>query len=304
MGQLDEIVNRLLHLEETTSDVAFKREIVKEYVYKASSLLAVGTQILPPEPTQIFNFDISFPGDLVSEFPVPEGSRAGRDRVAWTPYRWYLKKSQGAFLITDESTIKGTDQLQNRMSVMKAIEAIAKDEDAEIIDAIIAGAHVTGASYYVTIAGGSEWDTASGDPEKDILAARSIVNQYSNVTAAELRKAIVLCGVNVSGELMKLQLINNVQQTLAGYLQSSFGISILESRDADLADHAYFIVPGMSTGHHMVYAGNAVPLSESQRVMGVGEDYLVTKYFGSKIVPETSSDAYNYRIVTIHNTHS
>jgi len=303
MGQLDEIVNRLLHLEETTSDVAFKREIVKQYVYKASSLLAVGTQILPPEPTNIFNFDISFPGDLTSEFPIPEGARAGRTRVEWTPYRWYLKKSQGAFLITDESTIKGTDQLQNRMSVMKAIEAIANDEDAEIIDAIIAGVH-TGAGYYVNVAAGSEWDTASGDPEKDILAARSIVNQYSNVQAAELRKAIVLVHVNVSGELFKLQLINNVQQTLAGYLQSSFGITILETRDADLVDTAGFIVPGMNTGHHMVYDGTAVPLSESERVLGVGEDYLVTKYFGSKVVPESASDTDNYRIVKIANVKS
>jgi hypothetical protein len=303
MGDLDNIVQRILHLSETTSDVAFKTEIVKQYVYKASNLLAVGTKIFPPEPTDLLAFDVSFPGDLPSQFPIAEGSRAGRRVLKWTPFRWFLQKSQASFLITDESVIKRTDQLQNRMSMIKAIESIAADQDAEIIDSIVAGVH-TGAGYYVNIAGGSEWDTASGDPEADIVAARSIINQYSNVTAAELRNMIVLCHVNVSGELFKLQLINNVQQTLASYLNSSFGITILETRDSDLADAAYAIVPGMNTGHHMVYDGSAVPLSETERVMGVGWDYLVTKYFGTKVVPESASDTDNYRIVKINNTKS
>jgi hypothetical protein len=186
---------------------------------------------------------------------------------------------------------------------MRAVEAIAAHQDAEIIDAIVAGVH-TGSGYYVNIGAGNEWDTSLGDPEADILSARAIINQYSNVTASELRTMIILAGVNVSGELYKLQLINNVQQTLAGYLNSSFGITILETRDADLVDDAFAIVPGMNTGHHMVYNGNAVPLSESERRMGAGWEYLVTKYFGSKIVPESASDTDNYRIVKIHNTKS
>ncbi len=301
MGDLDNIVQRILHLNETTSDIAVKTQIVKEYVYKASNLLAVGTKIFPEEPTDLLAFDVSFPGDLPSEYPVPEGSRAGRRRLTWTPYRWFLQKAQGAFLITDESVIKRTDRLQNRMSIMRAIESIAADQDGEIIDSIVAGAH-TGAGYFVDIAAGNEWDTANGDPEADILNARSLINQYSNVKAAELRNMVVLTHVNVSGELFKLQLINNVQQTMASYLQQSFGITVLETRDADLADAAYAIVPGMNTGHHMVYAGNAVPLSEQERVMGVGWDYLVTKYFGTKVVPESGSDTDNYRIVKINNT--
>ena len=100
MGQLDEIVNRLLQLEETTSDIAFKREIVKEYVYKASALLATGTKIFPEEFSDNIVFDVSFPGEVTGEFPVPEGSRAGRESVTWTPYKWYAKKAQASMMIT------------------------------------------------------------------------------------------------------------------------------------------------------------------------------------------------------------
>jgi hypothetical protein len=201
--------------------------------------------------------------------------------------------------MTDESIIRGVDQLQNRMSMTRATEAMVKKQDAEIIAAIIAGATLT-----VPVGVGSEWDTAAGDPESDIVDARQEIMDHSNISSAEIRNLALLVGTNISGVLLKQMMINNVVTRLSDYLQTSFGITLYETRDAHLIDTAVLMVIGEQTGVHGVYTGGAVPLVEETRIPGVGTEYLVTKYFKSKIAPDSSTVATSSRICTLTNTHS
>jgi hypothetical protein len=112
----------------------------------------------------------------------------------------------------------------------------------------------------------------------------------------------LLCSTNVSSYLMQLEMINNVQMTIEQYLGRTFNIRIRESRDTDLDDAAYLIMPGEGTGKHLYLTTAKFPLVEPYRARGVGEAYMVTKFFGTYVEPETQGGTTSNRIAKIDNT--
>jgi len=291
-----DIVRRVLMGGEATSDIAYKKEIIKEVIYRASNLLPVGTQLVPPRPLGVLDVTFTYPGEMTAAYPVPEGKVADISDLDWPELGYTLKKGQGRFRITKEAKIRGQGDNQRQFSMRRCVEAIAAKKDAEIIDAIIAAIGST-----VTIAAGNEWDTAKGDPEADILAARTVILDQSNVQPTEIRSLGLLVGTKISSQLLKTQLIGNVQQSLAQYLKVGFGISMFESRDTDLADAAYLMVMGRTIGEHGYYNGPAADLVENYPVHGVGEEWLVTQFFKTKIYPDAAAGTTTKKIIKINN---
>lgn len=298
MSLNSEMVRRIL-MGEATSDTAIKREIVKQIIYKASDLIAVGTKVLPVKNLNVLDVKFTYPTEMAAEYPVPEGRRAFLEEIEWPEFGYSLKKGQARFRITTEARIRGIDNAQQTYSMRRCAEAIAKKQDEEILDAIIAGAGQT-----VTIASGNEWDTANGDPEKDIVDARQLIVDNSNVTDAELNRLCLIVGTNVSSELLKLQLIGNVQTALRDYLKTAFNITMFETRDADFADIAILLVNSDNTGQHGIFTGPLPELVVDYPVHGVGREWLVTKFFATKIMPESTTQTTSNRIVKISNTKS
>lgn len=288
-------LNQLLQAGTTTSDDVLKQQVIKEVIYKQSNLLTVGQKVLPARNLDVLDVNFSYPSEMEGAYPVPEGKRGDFEKLTWADFGFSMQKGQVTFKVTDESVIRSIQAVQNRMNITQAAAAMAKKEDAEIMAAIIAGA---GQTVNIT----TPWDNAAGDPEADIVAARQKIMHNSNVTSAEIRNLALIVGTNVSSELLKLQLIGNVQQKLSDYLQSAFGITMYETRDTGFADLAVLMVTGEQTGIHGIYTGGAVPLVEQWRDPGVGDAYLVTKYFKTKIVPESTTQATTNRIVKLSNT--
>jgi len=282
---------------EATSDEAYKAEIVKEVVYRASNLLATGTQLIPVRPLNKLDVTFTYPGEMTGQYPVPEGKKGDIEGIAWPELGYSLLKGQARFRITKEAKIRGQSDYQRVFSMRRAVEALAKLKDAEIVDAIIAAIGNT-----VTIAAGKEWNTANGDPEADIVNARELILHNSNCSNAEIKQLGLLVGTNVSSQLLKLQLIGNVQQSIASYMQTAYGMTMHESRDVDLADAAYLLIKGRSTGEHGMYDGPAVDLVENYPVRGVGMEWLVTQFFATKILPDAAGGTTSTRIVKIANT--
>jgi len=300
-------VHSLEQLLQDTSDIAYRKEILKEVIYKASNLKVVGTKILPIRNLTNIDVKLQFPTErgkgAIKKYPVAENALPPFESIKWVPFQYTLEKFVDQFFITDEAVIRGQAAIQNQMEVRRVIENAAKLQDAEILDVVQSGAS-DGATEKVTIAGAAEWDLAAGDPEADIVNALTIIDTLSNVSDAELMSGILVAHVNVRSEFRKLQLINNVQQTLQQYLKASLGLSIMGTRDADFVDTAFIVIPGRETGEHGIYNGNAVPLVEQGRKRGVGQEYLIKKWFKSKIKPESDTKATSYRICKIENTHS
>jgi len=296
--QLD-IVRRILLGGEATSDTAYKKEIVKEIIYKASDLLAIGTKLIPIKPLSALDVKFTYPGAAAAKYPVPEGRTADIKDIDWPELGYSLLKAQSRFRITKEAKIRGQGDNQRVFSMRRCVEALAAEQDAEIIDKIIAAIGNT-----VTIAAGNEWNTDKGDPEKDILAARQLIMDKSNVTAPEIKNLGLMVGTNVSTQLLRLQLIGNVQQSMETYLKTALGITLFESRDTDFADAAYLLVMGRKTGEHGVYTGPASELVENYPVHGVGQEWLISKFFATKILPDVAAETTTKRIVKIDNTYA
>jgi len=285
-------------LQATYSDIAIKEALAKEVIYRAANLLAVGTRILPEIRVNVLEGIFQWPSEFDAVEEVAEGEVGRLDAIEWSRYGWYLKKYRKSFMLTDEAVYRGIGDTQNRTSVKRAAEAFAKKKDEDIIDSIVGGA---GSTH--TIAAGDEWDSGNAgvDIVGDVIKARGLINDNSNVTPAELRNLKLLVGTGVSSYLLELNLINNVSMSIAQYLQTAYGIELLESRDSDLADAAYLVVQGEDTGRHLVFARPGAKLSEHDRLTGVGDRYMITQYFASKIEPISESNDNNYRICKIDN---
>ena len=106
----------------------------------------------------------------------------------------------------------------------------------------------------------------------------------------------------------KLTLIGNVQQTLKSYLKTVYNMNIFVTRSEQLgtsaSTDALMLVPGAMTAQHGVLSAKAaaaanVPLVESERIMGSGYDYLITRWWKTVIIDDGSTAGQTDRIVKI-----
>jgi hypothetical protein len=274
-----------------TSDVAVKRELVKRILYKVTDLLATGTKLIPVNSYDVLDIKTTFPDEgIVAEHPIPEGSTSNETVLGWTDYGYSLEKGQARFTLTDESVIRGIDQQQSRRSFQRGAESMAKKKDENIISKLYAGA---GQSQ--TIA--NPWDTAGGTAAVDINGAWGKLLANSNISDPEMTRVWIVAPAIGFAKLNELQEINNLNQTLKDWLEGSFGFHIVGTRSTSLGKNALMLVNSEETGEHGYLRNAKTPLSESERVLGVGEKYVITQYFNTKVTPESDSVATNDRIV-------
>jgi hypothetical protein len=282
--------------------------IARSVMYKDSDLLAVGTKIIPPQPWPTLDAQWAFPLEVDGEFPVPEGAIASRSRPVYVHFGARMEMAEFRWMITDFHKAR---QLENWTQVhmqRRGSEYFARCQDQQIINTLYAGAGATA----VTVAAGNEWDTnaATVDIEGDIMEAWQNILDESNVSLDEISEVCILYPAKVDARLRGLRLINNIQRSFMDYMGKSFGFSFYPTRlyhetattaAAGIQDDALMIVKGPDTAIHGVYSGADIPLAESERVMGRGDDYLVKKLFFTRVVPETATVTGSYRICPIRN---
>jgi hypothetical protein len=279
-----------------SSDIAVRKEVVKNVLYKASNLLATGTRLVPVNNYNVLDISMTFPDEgVVAEYPVPEGANAPETALTWTDFHYPLKKAEVRMTINDEAILRGIAQQQNRRSFQRAAESLAKKKDGNILGVCFAGAGQT-----QTVA--NAWDTAMGDPAGDIVSAWGLLLENTNISDAESQRMWGVFPPEAYTLLMKLQEINNINQKLKDWLEQSFGINIVPSRDSSIAGTGMLIVNSDETAEHGVLSTNEIPLSESERLTGVGTRWTIRQYFNTKVVPESDSVATNKRIVKFGTT--
>jgi hypothetical protein len=282
-------LNEIL-LASATSDVAVRKEITKEILYKISNLLATGTKLIPVRNYSVLDVKFTYPDEgVAAEYPVPEGANSGETAVAWSNFGLSLQKAEARFTITDESVLRGIATEQNRRSFMRAAESLAKKKDGNILSTLY-----TGAGQAQTVA--NAWDTNAGTAADDIVGAWGLLLKNSNITDAEMKKVWLVLPAEAFALVSKLQEISNINQRLRDWLEQSFGISIVATRSADLGNNAIMVVNSEETATHGVLASSQIPLSEEERIPGVGDRFTIRQYFNTKVVPESSSVATTKRI--------
>jgi hypothetical protein len=295
---IDNSLLRVL-MDEITTDDVLKRNIVQQVIYKEAALISVGTQLLGETSTAELDMKFDFPSEMSAEGPIPENAIATiAPPITWTPFTLTLDKYEVRYAVNDWSKLRELNNYQMEFTRRRASEALATAKDTEILTDLLAGITNT-----VTVPAGSEWDkdATSTNIEKDIVDAWDSVARYSNVTMAEMRNCFLIVPARVYGKLLQLDLINNVQQRAADYLQQAYGLTIYPTRSTLFADCALFGIKGPQTASHFVLQTNAIPMVEEQRIYGRAWEYRISQWFGTKVVPESTSVTTSYRLVKIDN---
>lgn len=282
---------------ETTSDDILKRNVIKEVVYKQSDLIAVGTDILPERSFSDLDVDFAFPSEIDAEYPVEENSIVDRSKVTWQKMGFELLQAEARFMITDMARLREQGNLQNEISTRRAAEALAEQKDQNIISTLLNGSPSQNTE---TLDRSSDegWDQ-KGDIENNILTTWNKIFDHSNVRENDLERSHLVVPASVYANLNSLQLINNVQQNLRDYIETSLGLNIHFSRNLDT--DAILAVGGEQTGVHGVLSNDQIPFVEEERVMGRGNDYLTRQFFNTGIMEDDGLDEQSYRVAKIEN---
>lgn len=325
LGPVQLAPQRAVQTGPSTSPISFQKAIVKNILYKEADRIAeVGSRIGQQKMTDLAA-KFTFPGSIRVRYPFPEGTRGPRSHVEWAEFDLTIDKAVVDFMITDEATIRGQNQLQARMSMRRAAEAIAYQKEYNILETLYGG--VSSSTPDMTVAAATYWDawtSADRDIATDITQGIAAILKNSNISTAEIRGMTLIVPARVYPAFLQHIQVENVVTNLERHLANAFGLKILPSHNvhidmkssetengslgsitgADANCYALLIVDGASTAIHGVLGNVGIPLVERERIQGVGYNYSVTQYFGTGIVPE-SLDAVNpdisnsYRIYKI-----
>jgi hypothetical protein len=287
-----------------TSDDVVKRTLVQSLVYRASDLISLSDQIVVKRNLNDLEAKWHVPDSFNADYPVGEGALSPRRGITWYEFKIELMKCMVRFMMTDEARIRGVENWQWETSLRRTAEAIAGIVDANVIDTLFA--------YHYTsndTAADNYWDVAAGTPEDDIIATWGNILANANVTEAQLRAAKLVTPIAVYPYLLQLQLINNVQQTTAGFITNSFGITFLPTRrtssktygwsidsyDAALSafdgTDALLCIKSPDAAVFGQYSGEFENAVETRRIEGVGNEYMVRRFFNTKVMDRSSSDS-------------
>lgn len=292
-----------------------RERAIRQVIYQNSSLISVGTKLIPEQQFGVLDVQFEYPGQVSAEYPLTDTGVASRQAIKWSKFNKTLEKGQARFFQSDSATIRRIQQATNKMNVQRAAEAMAVQKDRNILDTLKNGVDST-----LSVAAAAKWGEAGDDPEDDIVKGWSKIVEKSNVQVSisssnATTTDTMFCVVPAQkwGELNKLQLINNVQQSLASYLTGSFQLEFYATRapQADalqkgqtwpITTQALMGVKGDLTAIHGIYDGSepSVPLVEETRVHGAGYDYIVTQFFNTGIIEDGQAGAgENYRLYEI-----
>jgi len=280
---------------------AIKEDVIRRIIYRAADLLAVGTKIVPIKTTNRLEEQYEYPSELEGEYPVPIGAMALIENITWTKFQVKVEQGQVRYMITDKSKIRGKGNYQRIKSAQRAAEALADKKDDEILEDITSGAYT---SNLVSVSAGSEWNSgnADADPEDNVVTARTNILTNSNIRLTELNKGNLVIPTNVWGALEKLRLIGGETRNLLDYFSSAFNMNVYPTRNSTrVSDAAYLVIYSDETAMHHVLQTNLIPMVEPERIRGVGDDYLIKQFFGTKVVPYASGQSTSKRIAKINN---
>jgi len=267
---------------ETVSEDVIEKEVMREVIYRAADQLLMAKELVVIKQFDDLLAKWAYPKDLQASYPVAEGALAEyAGPLEWKEFTMELKKAQIRFMITDEAKIRQLGKYQLDFTQRKAAEALAKLKEDNIIERLVAGAHHS-------FAASAAWTSASASQiTKDIADAFEYIIKNGYISMADLKSAKVVVPPEVWGEITAIQEINNIKQSIKDYVKSHWGVDIQFTTSSKLSDNALVLVPSELTAIHGVLKPGKIPLSEKRRVHGRGDEFIISQYFETVVVPET-----------------
>jgi len=297
---MNETLEQILTVEAASgpfgSADAVLEQTLRDFIQTQSSLIAVGTQLVGVRRVPWLEFTWYTGAEGTFSYPLADNATADPTKIGTENYSVHLKKGQGRCVFLDSTLLRGeTWENMDRQQL-----AIVRNM-ADVIDDLILETLIAGAGQTVTVAGGSEWDAASGDAEANILDAMDKIFDQGKVSGNEPLALIV--PAKYRSVLLDTTLYGNVVESLEDHLKRMANLSIYYSRNSRLADLALLLVPGSETAEFFQYNGDGFMETELTRIPGVGYDWMLTGYMGCIIHEhqDGASSGTSNRICSITN---
>jgi hypothetical protein len=273
---------------------AVLEQTLRDFIQLQSTLIAVGTQVVGVRRVGWLEFTWYTGTDGTFSYPLADNAVADPTKIGTSNYSVHLKKGQGRCIFLDSTLLRG----ETWENIDRQQLAIVRNM-ADVIDDLILESLIDGADQTVTVSGGSEWDSASGDAEANILNAMDKIFENGRVSGNEPMALIV--PTKHRNVLLQTTLYGNVVESLADHLKRMGNLTIYYSRNSRLADTALLLIPGSETAEFFQYNGDGFQETELTRIPGVGYDWMLTGYMGCVVHEDGGTAGKNSRICTITN---
>lgn len=302
MKNMNNSLEQILTVEAATGQFgqadAVLEQTLRDFIQLQSTTIAVGTQLVGVRKVGWLEYTFYTGAEGTFSYPLADNAVTDPTKVGTLNYSVHLKKGQGRCIFLDSTLLRG-ESFENMDRQQLAIVR----NMADVIDDLILETLIDGANQTVTVAGGSEWDTANGDAEANILKAMDKIFENGRVSGNEPLALVV--PAKHRNVLLQTTLYGNVVESLEGHLKRMANITLYYSRNSRLADTALLLVPGSETAEFFQYNGDGFRETELTRIPGVGFDWMLTGYMGC-VVHEMQDGATaglgkNNRICTITN---
>jgi len=275
---------------------AVLEQTLRDFIELQSTTIAIGTQVVGVRSVPYLEFTWYTGAEGTFTYPLADNAVADPTKIGTANYSVHLKKGQGRCIFLDSTLLRGeTFENMDRQQM-----AIVRNR-ASVIDNLIISALIDGAGQSLAVAGGSEWDSGSGDAEANILGAMDKIFENGRVGGDEPMALIV--PTKHRSVLLQTTLYGNVVESLQDHLKRMANLTIYYSRDSLLDDTALLLIPGAETAEFLQYNGDGFQETELTRIPGVGFDWMLTGYMGCVVHEhqDGAASGKNNRICKITN---
>lgn len=277
------------YFEATTSDKGIlKQELMRRLVYLRAEELMVAKRLIPLSGMDALELKMTLPKvTRLDPQTVSEGALANYQMMEWFDISKTMRKEQVRILVTDESVARTQQDIQTRYSINAAARGLAWSKDTDIFTVLAAGAAASTSAS-------AAWTASSTDVAADIAREIGAMLTNSYLTDQDIMGLNIAYPVKLFGYLKKPIEIGQMHQSIAKYVGDEYQINFIPTRQ--LTTTAMVVLNSEETGLHVTYTGNAIPTAETQRLPGVGNQYILTQYFKTFVMPEAENGTTNSRI--------
>ena len=271
-----------------------KASLIRELVYRQADLLlpAKNTVVMKPVPVLEFKYDIP-KITTIAPTKIEEGTRSERKHMEFWQMPVSLTKYQTTVTMTDEAKARSMGNLQLSMTMNAVATGMAQTINDEIFAAIYAatGVHVHAAQ---------KWTNESASPAYDVASICGEIFENTNIMETDLSNIQVYVPASMWSQLNMPKDTGLLYLTIKGWMEREQKVSIQPTRwlggSTGVKTGALVVLPGEQTAHHLTYNGTDIPTAEHEREMGVGEEYLITRYFKTVVIPDSVNGTTTARI--------
>lgn len=283
----------------TSSDKdIIRRDLLRELIYTQADDLLMSKEAVEMMPIDALDIKLDIPtATKLDPTKIAEGVKAPYSVLTYFNAYGQQDKYQTNILVTDEAKARQIANTQVQMSLTAAARGMAYQIDYDTFAALAgATAGTTTASVRWTQ---YTLDGKAASPALDIANSIGSIFTNTTITDADVANIKVFYPASLWGHLARPMDVGAMQETIRNWAQREYKVSLFPTRY--LYDKALVVVKSMETAILFTYNGNAIPTAEQERIVGVGDNYIFTRYYKPVIIPYTSAATTSQRIRSISN---